>query len=294
MRGSDLTPQEIAARTGVPYSTVCRWNLVQNWRPAVLRAREAHRPQKWSQARVAALARVARVPGVDPGDLAEALGARRDRAESLFRACGLSETITPQSAVGRAQRRAGPDGSLRAALRVHLARQIGELDGLLAARGRQDILVRLERAGKLDTAKMLRNLVGLKKLLDEVEPPSEGRGAGDDEGGGDGRLDLVALRADLVRRYAAFAARNAAAAQGASQGALEGASDTGRAAGDGTGAAGDPWAEGIAGGEPAGPGGPQGARPADPHGAAHGTAAAFAPGRAAGAPRVWEPRIRAP
>ncbi len=199
MRGSDLTPQEIAARTGVPYSTVCRWNLVQNWRPAVLRAREAHRPQKWSDARVAALARVARVPGVDPGDLAEALGARRDRAESLFRACGLSETIAPQSAVGRAQRRAGPDGSLRTALRVHLARQIGELDALLIARGRQDDLIRLERAGKLDTAKMLRNLVGLKKLLDEVEPASEGEP--------EEKLDLVALRADIARRYEVFEAQ---------------------------------------------------------------------------------------
>ncbi|KQT47722.1 hypothetical protein ASG52_10635 [Methylobacterium sp. Leaf456] len=199
MRGSDLTPQEIAARTGVPYSTVCRWNLVQNWRPAVLRAREAHRPQKWSDARVAALARVARVPGVDPGDLAEALGARRDRAESLFRACGLSETIAPQSAVGRAQRRAGPDGALRTALRVHLARQIGELDALLIARGREDDLIRLERAGKLDTAKMLRNLVGLKKLLDEVEPASEG--------GPEEKLDLVALRADIARRYETFAAQ---------------------------------------------------------------------------------------
>ncbi|WP_342148942.1 hypothetical protein [Methylorubrum sp. SB2] len=199
MRRSDLTPQEIAARTGVPYSTVCRWNLVQNWRPAVLRAREAHRPQKWSDARVAALARVARVPGVDPGDLAEALGARRDRAESLFRACGLSETIAPQSAVGRAQRRAGPDGSLRTALRVHLARQIGELDALLIARGREDDLVRLERAGKLDTAKMLRNLVGLKKLLDEVEPASEGEPKE--------KLDLVALRADIARRYEVFEAQ---------------------------------------------------------------------------------------
>lgn len=239
MRGSDLTPQEIAARTGVPYSTICRWNLVQNWRPAVLRAREAHRPQKWSDRRVAALARVARVPGVDPGDLAEALGARRDRAESLFRACGLSETIAPQSAVGRAQRRAKPDGSLRAAFRVHLARQIGELDALLIARGREDDLVRLERAGKLDTAKMLRNLVGLKKLLDEVEPPSEGRG--DD----DGPLDLVALRADIARRYEVFAAQWEAEdeaqedAQGEMRGEAQGETDEG-----------DPWG---AGGAEAGP-----------------------------------------
>lgn len=248
MRGSDLTPQEIAARTGVPYSTICRWNLVQNWRPAVLRAREAHRPQKWSDRRVAALARVARVPGVDPGDLAEALGARRDRAESLFRACGLSETIAPQSAVGRAQRRAEPDGSLRAAFRVHLARQIGELDALLIARGREDDLVRLERAGKLDTAKMLRNLVGLKKLLDEVEPPSEGRGDEDD-----GPLDLVAIRADIARRYEAFAAQWEAEdeaqeeaeedaqedAQGEMQGEAQGETDEG-----------DPWG---AGGAEAGP-----------------------------------------
>ncbi len=101
------------------------------------------------------------------------------------------------------------------------------------------------------------------------------RGRGD--GGGDGPLDLVALRADLVRRYAAFAAQKAAA-QGASQETPQGipkeTPDAARAAGDGSGAAGDPWAEGIAG-------------------TAHGTAAAFEPGRAAGAPPVWRPRIRA-
>lgn len=236
MRGSDLTPQEIAARTGVPYSTVCRWNLVQNWRPAVLRAREAHRPQKWSEARVAALARVARVPGVDPGDLAEALGARRDRAEFLFRACGLSETVAPQTALGRAQR----EGGLRAALRVHVARQIGELDALLTARGRQDVLIRLERAGRLDTAKMLRNLVGLKKLLDEIEPPSEASSEDGDAPGG-APLDLVAIRADIARRYEMFAAQAEAedAAQERAHGRVE---------------KGDPWGEGIAGPEPAAPG----------------------------------------
>lgn len=237
MRGSDLTPKEIAERTGVPYATVCRWNLIQGWRPAVLRSREAHRPQKWSDQRVAALGRVARVPGVDPGDLAEALGARRDRAEAMFRACGLSEVIDRRSAVGRAQE----EGGLRAALRAHVARQIGAFDALLCAqnrpggrrgagpgtgqgigqgaeeappegegaRARGGSKVGAKGSRPLDTAKILRDHVGLKKLLDELGPePGEGFGRVAEEPS----LDIVALRADIARRYAAFEAEEARAA----------------------------------------------------------------------------------
>ncbi|WP_232631532.1 hypothetical protein, partial [Methylobacterium sp. Leaf118] len=227
MRGSDLTAQEIATRTGVPYATVCRWNRIQGWRPAVLRSREAHRPQKWSDQRVAALGRVVRVPGVDPGDLAEALGARRDRAEALFRACGLSEALDRRSAVGRAQ----GEGGLRAALRLHVARQIGAFDALLCAQNRPGVRRgvgkgagkgagqgdgqsveqeggdgprangrppgRVRESRPLDTARILRDLAGLKKLLDGLGPEPEPVA----RPGADGPpLDVVALRADIARR----------------------------------------------------------------------------------------------
>ncbi|WP_232631682.1 hypothetical protein [Methylobacterium sp. Leaf118] len=81
---------------------------------------------------------------------------------------------------------------LRARLLTHVARQIDRLDAVLDA---------AEPSAGLDSGKVLRDLVGLKHLLDEL---MVGNGGGDGASGPP--LDVVALRADIARRYAAFAA----------------------------------------------------------------------------------------
>ncbi|KAB1076995.1 hypothetical protein F6X53_21060 [Methylobacterium soli] len=100
---------------------------------------------------------------------------------------------------------------MRAALRGHVARQIALFDAGL------DAALQGQSPGLADSAKVLRDLGGLKRLLDELEL-AEGRGLlpGDVAGGGHGDAhesapggpaagDLPALRAEIARRYAAFA-----------------------------------------------------------------------------------------
>ncbi|GBU17349.1 MULTISPECIES: hypothetical protein [Methylobacterium] len=99
------------------------------------------------------------------------------------------------------------DGAaLRASLRRHVARQIARFDAAL------------EDSDSLpDSARVLRDLGGLKRLLDELaaceraaEQSAKDHSARDD---GDGAADagdafpddLPALRAEIARRYAAFA-----------------------------------------------------------------------------------------
>ena len=76
---------------------------------------------------------------------------------------------------------------LRARLLSHVERQIDRFDAALDAE--------VTPTG-FDSAKVLRDLRGLKTLLDELRM---------EEAGGP-PLDLVAIRADIARRYAAFEA----------------------------------------------------------------------------------------
>ena len=193
MRDTDLSPEAIAERTGVPYPTVCRWNQRHQWRPSAARALGTPRPTRWSSARLLAVARLHAVPAVDPGDLAVALGQRRERAEAFFRACGLPERGA----------RAEPEGlsgaAVRATLRAHVARQIMAFDARLCA-------APPGIAG--DSAKVLRDLGGLRKLLDDLDaapaPPAAPAARPEP--------DIVALRAEIVARYERFVALDAARA----------------------------------------------------------------------------------
>ncbi|KQT20010.1 hypothetical protein ASG40_04235 [Methylobacterium sp. Leaf399] len=106
----------------------------------------------------------------------------------------------------------GGKNDLRATLRRHVARQISRFD--VALRQAPKTLAPETLAPKtLDSAKVLRDLGGLKKLLDEIDADGrreagDGKDAGGDPGGG---LDLPALRAQIADRYAAFAGDGAAA-----------------------------------------------------------------------------------
>ncbi|MDV2986333.1 UNVERIFIED_CONTAM: hypothetical protein Q9R58_18600 [Methylobacteriaceae bacterium AG10] len=115
---------------------------------------------------------------------------------------GEPEASAPSKPAPRKVRRRTPDaGRLRARLLSHIERQIARFDAVLDAEP--------PPAG-FDSAKVLRDLGGLKNLLDDMR--AAGRAAG--EGGADGTAgratlsvaDLVAMRADIARRYAAFAA----------------------------------------------------------------------------------------
>lgn len=99
-------------------------------------------------------------------------------------------------------RKRGPDARrLRAQLRIHIERQIARFDAALDAEP--------PPAG-FDSGKVLRDLGGLKNLLDDMKGPNRAAGKGETDGTtGQPSLpvaDLVALRADIARRYAAFAA----------------------------------------------------------------------------------------
>ena len=186
MRTTDLPAEEIAARTGIPYPTVCKWNQRHGWRPTRTRGLGTPREARWSAARLMAVARVHAAPDVDPGDLAVALGARRERAHEFFRGCGLPERGA----------RPDPEGlsgsAVRGMLRAHVARQIAAFDALLCGRG---------SGGVPDPARVLRDLGGLKKLLDDLDGPGA-HGAREDAD--EPEVDLPALRAEIARRYGRF------------------------------------------------------------------------------------------
>ena len=184
MRESDLTAEAIAVKTGVPYSTVCRWNQFHNWRPWFRRTPPAVDPRRWSKPRLAALERVYRQNSVDLGDLAQAVGTDRTRWHAFFRECGFPER--PEPAPGESE----GGGNLRESLRGHVARQIADLDAELS----------LRRASPAESARMLRDLTMLKNLVEEIEPAPEPREAERYDG-----EDLAQLRERIVKRYMAFA-----------------------------------------------------------------------------------------
>jgi hypothetical protein len=183
-RETDRTVAEIAAETGLVAATLRKWCRQGGWRPPLARTA----PAQWSTQRCAALARIDRIHGVTRDDLAAVLGLSRRRAPAHFAACGLPET-TNQPPPGPA--------ALRLALRTHIARQIDRFDADLTASG-----------PGLDSARVLRDLGGLKRLLDDLDAESPIRRSevdaepGAADGSDDG--DLPALRAQIAQRYAAF------------------------------------------------------------------------------------------
>ncbi|MBB3900740.1 hypothetical protein GGR33_000220 [Methylobacterium brachythecii] len=179
----------IAQQTGVPPTTVKLWNRQARIRPRTRAPQFEANPRNWTKRRVSAAARLLGRGDLDPGDLAEAMGVKRDDAGILMLACGLTAVqALPTQAPGT------PDlADLNAALRGHIARQIVALDD------------RLHKAGPADdTARLLRDVGGLKRLLDDLSTPRPLDAVGDTDG--EPLPDLAALRADLARRYEAFAA----------------------------------------------------------------------------------------
>lgn len=188
IRAGDLSSETIAARGGVPLSTV------HSWKRRIVRPKRAGAkpdpldPGGWPARRRKAVLRLLGEPGVDPCDVAGALGGRRDAAASLRRALGLGNE--PRRS---AKSRAVPSvGDLNAALRSHIARQIAALDAQLD----------VDEPAR-DSGKVLRDLGGLKRLLDELA--EETRTDRDGEADGEPEEDLAVLRARIARRYAAFA-----------------------------------------------------------------------------------------
>lgn len=219
LRDTDLTMAEIGARTGVNPHTVCTWNVRAGWLRPPRKSRRPD-PRRWSARRREALARLYLEPRNDPGDLAEAVGVGRAAGRALFIASGLiqrperdpaepdraedrlphapqdrpsppPDTLGPLDASGAAD---AP--TLRAQLRAHIARQIAAFDAALRGEG----------AAVLDSARVLRDLGGLKRLFDEVAEGSDrdGSGTGERERERKPEPDPAALRAEIARRYARF------------------------------------------------------------------------------------------
>jgi hypothetical protein len=195
LRETALSVAEISARTGVKPATILTWNARAGWlRPRRWRHDIAAR---WPAPRRAALARLLSETRNDPGDVAEAAGVGRTAAERLLSSCGVArreppaEPEAPDAAAepGRPDPEAADPPTLRAQLRAHIARQIAAFDAALNGEG----------AAVLDSARVLRDLGGLKRLLDETAP-----GDGREDGDGGTGPDLPALRADIARRYAGF------------------------------------------------------------------------------------------
>jgi hypothetical protein len=206
----------IAKETGVSAATIQSWNRRFRWRPLM----PGYCPSRWSVRRRAAVARLYRQPWLDIADLAVALGVPRHRTETLFAECGLTGRV-PGEVAGAP----GPDTDprrLRAALRSHIARQIARFDMALDAEDDGD-------PKTFDSARVLRDLGGLKRLLDEADhdertrtgpagTESDTRARDGTQGGDPGSAgadhdiqdndipdnDLPALRAEIARRAAAL------------------------------------------------------------------------------------------
>ncbi|GEP09614.1 hypothetical protein [Methylobacterium gnaphalii] len=155
LEDSDLSMVAIAAQTGVPVATVRLWNSQARIRPWTRASRLETNPRYWTKRRVAAAARLLGRGDLDPGDLAEAMGVKRDETGVLMLACGLTAVRAPAT---RPLPAGAPDlADLDAALRYHIARQIAAFDDKLRSAGPAD-----------DTARLLRDLGGLKRLLDDL------------------------------------------------------------------------------------------------------------------------------
>ena len=191
---------EIAKRIGLPFGTVYRWKRSLAAPKGRRRAIHPVCPDAWPARRRAAVGRLLARPEVDANDLAQALGGTRREGRDLKRALGVPRLRRP------AVRKAAPGlGDLNTALRAHLGRQIAALDTRLKVDDRKEF----------DSGKALRDLGGLKRLLDQLAEAEQGRDGGkrkigrarDEDGDADGgaQEDLAVLRDRIARRIAAFA-----------------------------------------------------------------------------------------
>lgn len=198
VRTTDSTLAAIARETGLRSGTVRHWNFRLGWRPPAHKPRRRNDPASWSASRRDAVERLYRNPDIELADLAAALGVGRSGASAFFKTCGL----------GGRHRTAGTGrtgGDLRAALRGHIARQVERFDAAL-------------KGAPFDSSKVLRDLGGLKRLLDDLDADERVKELGDGADAGAGKADraagfatgdLPALRAQIARRYAAFAGERA-------------------------------------------------------------------------------------
>ena len=130
------------------------------------------------------MSRLLALAEVDPGDLAEATGFSREAGPLLQDTFGSAGNAVESH-------------RLRARLRAHVARQIAVLDAALS-----------EPKPVIDSSKVLRDLGGLKKLLDDLGSGDEGEGEPRDEPvrSDDAPGDLGALREEIARRFDRFVA----------------------------------------------------------------------------------------
>jgi hypothetical protein len=199
LRDPSLTVSEIARRLGVSRQRIQQWNRRSAVRAPSVRRRSL---AAWPPERRTATIRVLAV--ADPGDVTEALGYAQHSAPALLTALGLGRP--PNRPGGRAPHPAEATTHprrLRALLRAHIGRQIAAFDAALGD----------PRTGT-DSAKVLRDLGGLKRLLDDLGP-GDAADADDTRGEGEARdaptrpgheaaLDLDGIRAEIARRYDRF------------------------------------------------------------------------------------------
>lgn len=195
LRDPHLSMTDIARRLGVSRQQVNEWNRRATVRPTRVRRDTL---DGWSPPRRAALLRLLAMPKLDPSDLAEALGFTQDSVPVLLAFGGGSTSVPIHH--GDPGGRVTPPRRLRALLRAHIGRQIHVFDAALA-----------DPRGGIDSAKVLRDLGGLKRLLDDLDdgPSEEGDGEGDPHDASPRSrpappLDAEALRAEIARRYERF------------------------------------------------------------------------------------------
>ncbi|CAA2101516.1 hypothetical protein MBUL_01215 [Methylobacterium bullatum] len=207
MRTTSMTSREIAERTGVRAQTISTWNRHYGWREGVSDAQRRLDPGAWAPARRRAVETLYGMMEVEPATLALALGGTVAGAPALFRACGFERRPRARPAPRPPKAGAAPPAArvmdnLGEALRAHIGRQIARFDAALSG----------ETPPALDSAKVLRDLGGLKRLLDDLSSEDRERsdaqrnladGASETSRPPADDSDLPALRAAIAARYAA-------------------------------------------------------------------------------------------
>ena len=182
MRESDLSMAAIALTTGLSLGTLATWNRAEGWRPV----RRMRRDWDASPPRLAALHRLAR-PRRGPEPVPQPV------PQPVAPACTEPDAAMRSAVEQAADEHAlaahpGADlPALRAALRAHIGRQIAAFDEALRGEG----------AAVIDSARVLRDLGGLKRLLDDLTIEGEGDGSDPEPS----TLDLAGLRAEIAGRY---------------------------------------------------------------------------------------------